>query len=116
MQEEFEVTPVEASHRATPGQIARVIFLIILGGTFAFGFSAGTKPLLDFVYERTGQLDYNHLKPMALAAAAILGFLIGAGIGNLLLGWLAKVLDKWEKMDSGDKVTLFGGVFLGLLA
>jgi uncharacterized protein YacL len=60
--------------------------------------------------------DEHRLVPMALVASGVLGFLLGAGLGNLLLGWMAVSLDKWDKMDSGDKVTLFSGVFLGLLA
>ncbi|HEY3781365.1 MAG TPA: PIN domain-containing protein [Fimbriimonadaceae bacterium] len=118
MKEELETTQVVEAppHRPSAGQIARLAFLVFLGGLAAFGFVLGTSPFLIWVYAKTNIPDEHHLVPLALVASGILGFLLGAGLGNLLLGWLKIAIDRWDKMDSGDKVTLFAGVFLGLLA
>jgi uncharacterized protein YacL len=46
---------------------------------------------------------------------AALGALVGAGIGTRVLRLIDRTAERWEKMDSGDKVTLFIGVFAGII-
>ncbi len=47
---------------------------------------------------------------------SLMGLIVGAGAGAVLIR-LGSRLDKhWDKMDSGDKVTLFVGIFAGLVA
>ncbi len=53
---------------------------------------------------------------LSIAAIAVLGFMLGLGFGLVLLRWLDAFKDRWGSMDSGDRVTVFLGIFVGLLA
>lgn len=48
-------------------------------------------------------------------AMAALGGILGAFLATLLLRLGAKLGSKWERLDLGDRVTVFVGVLLGLL-
>lgn len=54
--------------------------------------------------------------PATIIAVALLGFIIGAGIGNLVYRFFERTGERWDKMESGDKVTLFLGIFAGIIA
>ncbi len=47
---------------------------------------------------------------------ALLGAFFGAFLGNLCLRAIDMTREKWDGMDIGDKVTLFIGIFAGLIA
>lgn len=51
-----------------------------------------------------------------VAAMAVLGAILGGVVGNLAQRFIERMLDRWDKMDSGDKVTLFLGIFAGIVA
>jgi len=55
-------------------------------------------------------------KPAVIVAMALLGLIIGGAIGSLLLRFFGRATGKWEKMAIGDKVTLFVGIFAGIVA
>ncbi len=50
-----------------------------------------------------------------LAALAVLGAVIGAGLGALMVRGFDRSSEAWQRMDTGDKVTLFIGVFAGIV-
>lgn len=52
----------------------------------------------------------------SVVAMAVLGTMIGVGIGTLLARLVFRFLEQWDGMDSGEKVTLFLGIFAGLVA
>lgn len=54
--------------------------------------------------------------PATIFAVALLGFIIGGGIGNLIWRLFEAAGTKWDKMEKGDKVTLFLGIFAGIIA
>lgn len=54
--------------------------------------------------------------PATILAVALLGLIIGAGIGNLVYRFFERTGERWDKMESGDKVTLFLGIFAGIIA
>ena len=54
--------------------------------------------------------------PAVLAAMALLGAIVGGGAGNLLSVWWVRWAVAWEGMEIGDKVSLFIGVFAGIVA
>lgn len=54
--------------------------------------------------------------PATIFAVALLGFIIGGGIGNLVCRMFEAFGAKWDKMEKGDKVTLFLGIFAGIIA
>lgn len=54
--------------------------------------------------------------PASIVAVALLGFIIGAGLGNYVYRIFERAGEKWDKMETGDKVTLFLGIFAGIIA
>lgn len=46
---------------------------------------------------------------------AVLGSIFGAWIGSKAFRWLERTMERWDKMASGDKVTLFIGIFVGVV-
>jgi uncharacterized protein YacL len=54
--------------------------------------------------------------PIVVAAMALLGAIIGGGIGNIVASFFEKFAKKWDGMEMGDKVSLFLGIFAGIVA
>jgi uncharacterized protein YacL len=54
--------------------------------------------------------------PIILAAMALLGAIVGGAFGNVAYGLWRKWIDKWDEMEVGDKVSLFVGLFAGIVA
>ncbi len=54
---------------------------------------------------------FAHIAPFAL-----LGIILGGYIGAKFLASLERVGMRWDRMETGDKVTFFVGTFLGLIA
>jgi uncharacterized protein YacL len=54
--------------------------------------------------------------PIVLAAMALLGAIVGGAFGNVAYGLWRKWVDKWDQMEVGDKVSLFVGLFAGIVA
>ncbi|MFW5697138.1 MAG: PIN/TRAM domain-containing protein [Fimbriimonadaceae bacterium] len=50
------------------------------------------------------------------AALALLGFVFGLGIGNIVARNLEQLAHRWDEMHIGDKVNLFLGIFAGIVA
>jgi len=53
---------------------------------------------------------------VARVAGAVAGFVMGAGLGNLIHRWGSRSINRWEGLHPGGKVTVFIGIFLGLIA
>ncbi len=54
--------------------------------------------------------------PAILAAMALLGAIMGGAIGNILVTTWQKCVAKWDRLELGDKVSLFIGIFAGIVA
>lgn len=70
----------------------------------SYGGKPGDKP------------EFNTSNALYAFAFGVMGMISGAGVSTLLLGLGDRVDRRWSKMDSGDKVTLFVGIFFGLIA
>jgi len=46
---------------------------------------------------------------------AVLGGIVGAWVGSKVFGWMERTSERWDKMAGGDKVTLFIGIFMGVV-
>lgn len=66
--------------------------------------------------DTTSPSEYHAQPVLSVLPFALLGALLGSWIGVRFLSALERIGLRWDKMDSGDKVTLFVGVFLGLIA
>lgn len=53
--------------------------------------------------------------PITLMALALLGLIVGGGVGSSISNLQERLFVTWEKMATGDKVTLFMGVFAGII-
>lgn len=53
--------------------------------------------------------------PMVLAALALLGLIVGGGLGTLFVRSCESINERWTKMEIGDKVTIFLGIFVGVV-
>jgi uncharacterized protein YacL len=56
------------------------------------------------------------LDPIAYVPIGLLGLVIGGLLGSLAAGWVIRVARAWERMAMGEKVDVFIGGFLGLIA
>ncbi|MBC8064691.1 MAG: TRAM domain-containing protein [Chlorobia bacterium] len=45
----------------------------------------------------------------------VLGGIAGAWVGSKVFDWLERTIERWDKMAGGDKVTLFIGLFVGVV-
>lgn len=55
-------------------------------------------------------------QPLILIALGLLGAVIGAGLGNLIIKFFQFVALKWEEMETGDRVNLFLSALTGIIA
>jgi len=100
-----------------------VIFLFAL--IFACVLGTAGQGLLDLFYERIRGLNQptDTTLPDRLPASytsivglCILGALFGGYVGSKVVRALEGLGNRWDKMEVGDKVTLFVGLFAGLIA
>jgi uncharacterized protein YacL len=54
--------------------------------------------------------------PAVLAAMALLGAIVGGALGNVAVTLWRRSVVRWDDMEMGDKVSLFIGVFAGIVA
>ncbi len=102
--------------KPTTGTALSWILFVVFGLTIGLLFAKGTPDFLRWISNRTsGPSDELKGIEMAQAASFLLGFLLGAGLANLVMGVFYRIGDRWDHMDSGDKVTLFLGVLVGLV-
>lgn len=55
-------------------------------------------------------------RALAIVPFSLLGSILGGWVGVRFLRALEKIGMRWDKMDAGDKVTFFVGIFAGLIA
>jgi uncharacterized protein YacL len=60
--------------------------------------------------------EYRANPVLSILPFAILGAILGSWVGVRVLNSLERISLRWDKMESGEKVTLFVGIFLGLIA
>ena len=77
--------------------------------------SHGVPPDLDDSSQKPNSYEAGK-RPSVIAAMALLGMIIGGAIGSILLRFFGRATVKWDKMAIGDKVTLFVGIFAGIVA
>ncbi len=94
------------------------IFWIILGGILgSWLFYSGGPSVLEWIYHLIGVVGADELARQTLThiAVSMLGFILGAGGANFSMRWFENAGNKWDKMDGGDKVTLFIGAVVGVI-
>jgi len=54
-------------------------------------------------------------QPLIILALAMLGAMFGGGFGNIALRTSKAVTNRWEEMETGDRVNLFLGTVVGII-
>jgi uncharacterized protein YacL len=95
------------------GLLVRIVFIVSIGALAAMLLSRVSRELLA---EQVPEGFKGLPGTISVFASGVSGFIVGAFLGNTFISAILKIGEKWESMDSGDKVTLFLGVFAGLIA
>jgi uncharacterized protein YacL len=105
-----------------PKAILRLLFVVVLTITGAFLMSAYAASILEAawkLFNRENTPDANvrliFTQPQSVFPMALVGAILGGVVANSLIRAIDLMLTKWDKMDIGDKVTLFIGIFAGLI-
>src|SRR5438270_509042 len=91
---------IEEPSRA--GVIFRILFIVLCGALLGTTFGFGTSPLLDFINSKIHPDDTGHVAkylPISIGASSLLGFLLGAGLGNVISTWFTHLVERWDRMD-----------------
>jgi uncharacterized protein YacL len=100
------------------------IFVLVgaIAGGVLFGLNA--EGLLQWIYSQIYRMSEGRLPsepvpiqlPLTIVAISVLGVIVGAGLARLLLHLRHLTGDRWDDLDAGDRVTLFLGIFAGIIA
>ena len=99
--------------------LGRKIFLSIFGAAGAILFARYGASVLNALFDlfRGGrESPYEFWNPVTLFGTGVLGLIVGMGVARLLIWFRDRSDEKWDTLETGDKVTLFLGVFIGLIA
>lgn len=116
MQEEGPELPLVLPKRRRP--IWRAFFVVLGALLFGLLFFQFVEPLLRFLNSFINKDRDTPVFGVAVAqvAGAVAGFVAGAGLGNLFHRSITRFVQRWDNMPPGGKVTVFIGVFVGLIA
>lgn len=90
-----------------------LILLCALAGAALFAsFSTAVLNPLFVLFKGSGDLTVDPLSMIGLGA---LGLVVGMGIAQFLFWIKDRLGEKWDGAETGDRVTLFLGVFIGLV-
>jgi uncharacterized protein YacL len=107
-----------------PGRVAAVMFFALIGAVL---LGSVAQPILRFLYTRFAERllkpgeasavnEFNWHPILSVIPFALLGGILGGWLGLRIIRSFERVGIRWDQMDAGDKVTLFVGVFVGLIA
>lgn len=96
------------------GRMAFVVLFAIMGGFILGNLAESILNVLFTLVARKNATEFKFI-PLETIPFALLGALIGAFAGNLLLNAADRLAERWDKMHMGDKVTLFLGAFAGII-
>lgn len=97
--------------------VVRVGFILLVAALSGVLFFNVLPDLLKNIYQQFTAEKNEHFNNVFIRATLALGgTLVGAGIAGALVRLTGTLFGRWEKMDVADKVTVFVGVFAGLIA
>ncbi len=103
-------------HRTHAADYLRLGFILITGFLGAYLLASISGGVLQELLKLLRANDAHPPRSFStLLPFALLGALGGAYVGNSMIRWTNNLAEKWDKMDSGDKVTMFLGSFCGLV-
>ena len=93
-----------------------IAIFAIVGGVI---FGSVAPSVLEWLFEQITHQNKTQLQMSPAAAvvpSGLLGVLLGSYLGVRFLRTLDRIGLRWDRMDAGDKVTFFVGIFAGLIA
>jgi len=104
-----------------PARIALAVLFAVVGATVGIAFSNQilTALTVGAFHIATGKdqepTTSRFLNFWGIISLTVLGGLLGLYLGSILHTGLQRIANRWDRMDTGDKVTLFVGVFAGII-
>lgn len=96
----------------------RVNFIVVMalcGAAIAASFAPDLlQQFFQYLSKRSDPFPYRD-KPYNIVAIGLLGLVVGAFLGSLFSWAWRKATGSWDRMATGDKVTLFVGIFAGII-
>jgi uncharacterized protein YacL len=109
----------------------QAIFAVLIAIAFGVLFAVLSPTVVQWIFTTYGRANLttpvtdpeiaqanryvNAYNPYSIAGSGLLGLIVGAGFARLLAKIAERQVSRWENMDTGDKVNLFLGIFVGLL-
>lgn len=111
-------TPVDHSHVKLPFPWLRGLLILIFGASFAVAAFQSVAPLLERLFDSLNLNPDIRRVSMLLSQSACgtIGFIAGLGVLTYSQRAFARMGGGWTQLSSGDKVTAFLGIFIGLVA
>lgn len=92
-----------------------VVLGALLLGVLCFQFVEPFLRLLNTLFNKDRDTPAFGVA-FAQVAGGVAGFVAGAGLGNLVHRYTTRFFSMWERLPAGGKVTIFIGIFVGLIA
>lgn len=95
-------------------KIYSLVFALLGAVVFASLSTGAFRWVYDLIRgDRDNPFDVSN--PVTVGGSAVFGLVAGMGFARLLMWLRDRGDEKWDTLDTGDKVTLFIGIFFGLV-
>jgi uncharacterized protein YacL len=95
-------------------KIFSLVFALLGAVVFASLSTGAFRWVYDLIRgDRDNPFDVSN--PVTVGGSAVFGLVAGMGFARLLMWLRDRGDEKWDTLDTGDKVTLFIGIFFGLV-
>lgn len=97
--------------------VFRILAFAACAGLGGWGGVIAAPSILDWLY-RVMRVDLatTHYAPEQIIPFAVLGGVLGSVFAAIVFNILDRMATRWDRMHTGDKVTIFVGVFAGFIA
>ncbi len=99
------------------GGMIRLSILVLFACAGGWALRSAAPAILDWLYAVIAKgVAHENNSVVQLMPMIVLGVILGLFCGSLVINWITKLGFRWDRMNTGDKVNIFLGVFIGLVA